>query len=86
MAISQSDLINTTTNVLGLSIDQRGLLYDDVYDTIFAIIHWKYEKIREWCTTKSKLTTTRGGSSYGDQKIKFLQALAWWATDLTLRG
>ena len=30
------------------------------------------------------MTTTRGGASYGDQKIKCLQALAWWATKLTL--
>ena len=26
------------------------------------------------------------GVSYGDRKIKYLQALAWWVTDLTLRG
>ena len=44
-----------------------------------------YEDIRDWCTAKSKLTTTRGGASYGDQKIKFLQVLPWWATNLTLR-
>ena len=29
---------------------------------------------------------SRGGVSYGDRKIKFLQALAWWVKDLTLRG
>ena len=27
-----------------------------------------------------------GGVSYGDSKIKLLQALAWWVTDLTLQG
>ena len=26
------------------------------------------------------------GVSYGDRKIKCLQALAWWVTDLTLQG
>ena len=26
------------------------------------------------------------GISYGDGKIKCLQSLAWWVTDLTLRG
>ena len=35
---------------------------------------------------KSQLTTTRWGDSYRDQKVKCLQALTWWATDLTLRG
>ena len=35
---------------------------------------------------QSKLTTTRGGASYGYKKIIFLQALAWWATNSTLRG
>ena len=33
-----------------------------------------------------KLKTTRGGDSYGDQKIDCLQVLAWWVINLTLRG
>ena len=70
--------LNTITNVLGLS--------NDGYDTISTIIHWKYDKIREWCTNKSKFTATRGGASYEDRKIKCLQALVWWGTYLTLRG
>ena len=86
MVMSQADLLNTITNVLGLSVKQHEVLYDDRYDTIYTIIHWKYEKIHEWCTTKSNLKTTRGGASYGDQKIKCLQVLAWWATDFTVRG
>ena len=36
--------------------------------------------------TKSKLTTTRGGATYGDIKFKCIPVLAWWATNLTLRG
>ena len=28
----------------------------------------------------------RGGVSYGDRKIKCLQALNWWVVDLTLWG
>ena len=62
------------------------MLSDDAYDIIFTIIHWEYDKIREWCTTKYKLKTTRGGYFYVDLKIKCLQLLSWWATDLTLRG
>ena len=86
MTMGQADLLNTITNVLGLSVKQREVLSNDGYDTISTIMHYNYDKIRECCTTKSKLITTRGGSSYGDQKIKCIQALAWWATDLNLRG
>ena len=62
------------------------MLYNDGYYSIYTIIHWKYDKIREWCTTKSKLTTTLGGAYSGDLKIQCLQVLAWWSTDLTLRS
>ena len=86
MAIAQADLINRINNVLGLLVKQHELLSDDGYDTIFTIIHWKYNTIREWCTTNPKLKTTRGGASHGEQKINCIQALAWWATDFTLRG
>ena len=80
-----ADFLNTITNILGLSVKQREVLYNVRYDMISTIIHWKYENIREWCTTKSKLTNTRGGDSYGYQQIKCLQALVYWATYLTLR-
>ena len=56
------------------------------HSLISTIIHWKYDKISECFTTKYKLTTTIGGKSYLYQKIKCLQVLLWWATDLTLRG
>ena len=77
MAISLAYSLNIITNVLGLSVNQREVLSDDGYDTIFTIIHWKYDDIREWCTIKSKFTTTSGGDSYGDRRIKCIQVLAW---------
>ena len=70
--MSQAHLFNTITNVLGLSVKQREVLSDDGYETMSTIIHWKYDEIREWCTTKSKLKTTRGGASYGYQKNQVL--------------
>ena len=85
MAMAQAYFHSTITNVLGIFVKQREVLYNDRYDTISTIIYWKYDKIHDWFTTKYKLTTTRGGASYGDHKIKFLQALAWWATDFTAR-
>ena len=66
--MAQADFLNTITNVLGLSVKQREVLSNYRYDTISNIIHCNYDKIREWCTTKSKLTTTKGGASYRDQK------------------
>ena len=62
----QADLLKTITNILSLSVNQREVLSDEGYDTISTIAHWKYDDILEWYTTKSKLTTTRGGASYGD--------------------
>ena len=62
------------------------MLSDDGYDTISNIIHWKYNNIREWCPNRSNFSTTRGGDPYGDTEIKCIQALEWWATDLTFRG
>ena len=35
---------------------------------------------------KSKIPASRGGVSYRDRKIKYLQELAWWVTYLTLWG
>ena len=86
MAMAQEYFLNTSPKVLVLSLKQHEVLMVDGYDTISTIINWKYGKIREWCTTKSKFTTTRGEDSDGDQKIKCTQALTWWATNLTLRG
>ena len=85
MKMAQADLLDTVINILGISVNQREVLSGDVYYTMSTIINWMYEDIRDWCTAKSKLTTTRGGASYGDQKIKFLQALAHWATNFILR-
>ena len=79
--MAQADLLKTITNVLVLSVKQREVSFDDGYDTISNIIHWKYDKIHEW-----KLTTTRGGDYFGERKTKCLQVLAWWANNLTLRG
>ena len=74
--MAQVDFLNKTTNALGLSVKQHEVLSDDGYDTISTIIHWKYDKIREWCTTKYTLKNTTGGASYGERKINCLQALA----------
>ena len=84
--MARAYVLNKITNVLGLSVKKLEVLSDDVYDTISTIINWKYGDIRKWCTTKYKLTTTRGGASYGYPKTKCLQVLAWWDTNLNFMG
>ena len=59
---------------------------DDGYDSQESVLYWEFIDIKGWCQLKSKIPASRGGVSYGDRKIKFLQALAWWVTDLTLWG
>ena len=61
-------------------------MVDNVYDSQESVIFWKFIDIKEWCQIKSNIHVSHGGVSYGDSKINFLQALAWWVTDLTLWG
>ena len=84
--MARADFLNTITNLFVISVKQREVLSNDGYDTISTIINCKCDKIRECFTTKSKLKTSRGGDSYEDRKIKCLQTLSWWATNLTLGG
>ena len=82
----QQDFIVLLTGVMGFTDRQRTALISEGYDTARSLIHWKYNEIRDWCETKSKLSTQRGGENYGDRRIRNLQALAWWCTDCSLRG
>ena len=83
---AQEDFNDVLVNVCAFTPRQVNVLTQDGYDTADAVYNWKYKDIRVWCEHKSKLTQQQGGSSYGDRKIKCLQALAWWVTDKELRG
>ena len=76
----------TLQGILGFISTQVRVLVDDGYDSQESVIYWKYTYIKEWCKLKAKITASRGGIYYGDRKIKCLQELAWWVTDLTLQG
>ena len=54
MEMEKAYLFNTITNVLGVSVKKHEVLSYEGYDTISTIIHWKYDNICEWYTTKSK--------------------------------
>ena len=73
-------------DVLGFTDLQRDTLINDGYSTARTLVHWPYDDIKSWCNNKGKLALNRGGATYGDRKMKNLQALAWWCTDCHLRG
>ena len=76
----------TLQGILGFASTQVWVLVDDGYDRQESVLYQKFTDIKEWCQLKSKIPASRGGVSYGDRNIDCLQALAWWATDLTLRS
>ena len=51
-----------------------------------TILHWRFTKIREWFQLKAKIYMICYDIYFEDRKIKHIQALYWWVTDLTLRG
>ena len=61
-------------------------MVDDGYYSQESVLHWKFTDIKEWCQLKTKIPVSHGVIYYGDGKINFLQELAWWLTDLMLRG
>ena len=86
LVIDRADLVNVLDNVCRLTANQRITLINDGYDTARSLVHWNYKSIRSWCEGKSKLAVNRGGCTYGDRKIKCIQALAYWCTNAHLRG
>ena len=76
----------TLQGIIGFTSTQVWVLVDDGYDSQESVLCGKFKDIKEWCQLKSKIPTIRGGVSYGDRKIKCIQALAWWVKDLTLQG
>ena len=76
----------TLQGILGFTSNQFWILVEDVYDSQESVIYWKFTDIKEWYQLIYKINASRGGVSYGDRKIKWIQALDWWVTYLTLRG
>ena len=56
------------------------------YGTLRDLNQWRYKDIKDWCVAMSNRPNVRGGRTYGDLKIRQLQAIAWWVTDCTLRN
>jgi hypothetical protein len=84
--IDRALLIDVLDDVCRLTETQRDVLVNDGYDTARSLVHWNYKSIRNWCESKCKLALNRGGCTYGDRKIKCIQALAYWCTNAYLQG
>ena len=76
----------TLQGTLGFTTDQIKVLVEDGYFTQDAVLCWKYRDIKEWFQLKAMIPVICGGIFSGDRKIKCLQELAWWLTDLMLWG
>jgi hypothetical protein len=74
------------TTVLRFGDNQADTLITEGYDSLHELRFWGYEDIATWAANKGKITLLRGGCSYGDPRVKGLQALAFYATDMHRRG
>ena len=56
------------------------------YSKMADLNQWKYKEISAWCHDMGILTLAQGGRTFGDLKVRQLQAIAWYVTDTLLRG
>ena len=56
------------------------------YSEMADLNQWKYKEISSWCHNMGRLSAARGGRTFGDLKVRQLQAIAWYVTDTLLRG
>lgn len=69
--------------LLRFSQDQADTLIAEGYDTPNELRFWELDEIQQWCSNKTKLPATRGGCAYGNpRKVSYLQAYAFWCTDM----
>ena len=74
----ESLLFEVMTNHHNFTEDQYLNLRDQGgYGTLEDLNQWAYKDIRQWCTNTSALPVTRGGRTFGDLKVRQLQAIAW---------
>ena len=75
----------TLQDILGFANTQVWILADNGYGSQELVLYWIFTNIKEWRQLKYKTPESHSGVSYVDRKIKWLQALAWWVTDLTVQ-
>ena len=82
---SDQGWVNSIEQKCNFTHDQSGTHILQGYNNAESIIHWKFDNNRNWSTDKAKLINDQGRCSYDDRKIKFLQGLVYWITDLSMR-
>ena len=82
---SDQDWVNAIEQKCNFTQDKSGTHILPGYNNAESIIHWKFDNNRNWATDKAKLINDQGRCSYDDRKIKFLQGLVYWITDLSMR-
>ena len=85
-AQAKADFALVLETVCNFTQLQRDTLINDGYDTPDSIKHWKYNRIRDWAEKKATLAVAAGRCTYGDCKIKCIQALSYWCTRKALMG
>ena len=85
-SVTANIFTETLQGILGFTSTQVWVLVDNGYDSQESVIYWKFTDIKDWCQLKAKIPASRSGVYYGDRKIKWLQALDWCVTYLTLWG
>ena len=73
----------TRQGIIGFTNTQVLVLVEDRYDSQESVLYWKLTDIKYWFQLKAKISASRGEVSHVDRRIKFLQEMAWWVTNLT---
>ncbi len=65
---------------------QSKTLREEGYSSLSHLYNWKHKDIRSLMENLSNHPANRSGQRFGHQKIKNMQALAWFLTDRQRRG
>ena len=84
-SVSANIFNGTLQGIINFTNTQVQVLVDSGYDIQYLVLYWKFTDIKDWYQLKPRIPANSGGIYDGDRKIKGLQALDWWVTNLTLQ-
>ena len=84
-SVSANIFNGTLQGIINFTNTQVKVLVDSGYDIQYLVLYWKFTDIKDWYQLKSMIPANSGGIYDGDRKIKGLQALDCWVTNLTLQ-
>ena len=68
---------DTLLNILRFTANQATTLMEEGYNTANELRFWSADDVKTWAANKTKLPVTRGGCTYGNPRVKSLQAFAF---------